>query len=131
MLISVFAGKYPALVLSCSIAGYQARLSETHISFTVCVHPSQNFISKRRRCSQTNILSRPCSCRCWFNNEGIDVPFQFLFEGSFASSFETIKSGKSSWYRIETLEPSVAYSSSIDRFKNAQENKPLAKAAYC
>jgi len=30
-------------------------------------------------------------CRAWFNNDGKDVTYQFLFEGNFASSFETIK----------------------------------------
>lgn len=69
-------------------------------------------------------------CRCWFNNDGIDVTFQFLFEGSFASSFETVTSGKVSWYSIETLEPTVVYSVSLERFKSAQDNNPLAKAAY-
>ncbi|TWV94677.1 Crp/Fnr family transcriptional regulator [Chitinophaga pinensis] len=69
-------------------------------------------------------------CRCWFNNDGIDVTFQFLFEGSFASSFETMSKGVPSWYSIETLEPTVAYSISIERFKTAQENNPLAKASY-
>lgn len=69
-------------------------------------------------------------CRCWFNNDGTDITFQFLFEGSFASSLETMTSGAPSWYCIETLEPTVAYSVPIERFRNAQENNPLAKASY-
>jgi CRP-like cAMP-binding protein len=69
-------------------------------------------------------------CRCWFNNDGVEVTFQFLFEGSFASSFETMTSGAASWYSIETLAPAVVYSIPLERFKNAQENNPLARASY-
>lgn len=69
-------------------------------------------------------------CRCWFNNDGVEVTFQFLFEGSFASSFETMTSGDVSWYSIETLEPTVVYSVAVDRFKNARENNLLARSSY-
>ncbi|TSJ40894.1 Crp/Fnr family transcriptional regulator [Mucilaginibacter corticis] len=69
-------------------------------------------------------------CRCWFNNDGVEVTFQFLFEGSFASSFESMTSGAASWYSIETLEPAVVYSVPMERFRDAQENNPLAKASY-
>ncbi|MEO3405567.1 Crp/Fnr family transcriptional regulator [Mucilaginibacter sp. CAU 1740] len=69
-------------------------------------------------------------CRCWFNNDGVEVTFQFLFEGSFASSFESMTLGQPSWYSIETLEPTVVYSVPLERFKNARENNPLAKASY-
>ena len=69
-------------------------------------------------------------CRCWFNNDGVEVTFQFLFEGSFASAYETIISGEPSWFSIETLEPAVIYSIPLERFKAARENSPMAMAAY-
>jgi CRP-like cAMP-binding protein len=68
--------------------------------------------------------------RCFFNNDGVEVTFQFLFEGSFASAYETIISGEPSWFSIETLEPSVVYSIPMERFKAAQENSALARSAY-
>lgn len=69
-------------------------------------------------------------CRCWFNNDGVEVTFHFLFESSFASAYETIISGEPSWFSIETLEPAVLYSVPMERFKAAQETNPVAKAAY-
>lgn len=69
-------------------------------------------------------------CRCWFNNDGVEVTFHFLFEGTFASAYETIISGESSWFSIETLEPAVIYSIPMERFKAAQETNPVARAAY-
>lgn len=74
-------------------------------------------------------IDRGC-CRCFFNNDGVEVTFQFLFEGSFASAYETIKWGEPSWYSIETLEPTRIYTNTLERFRAAQENNPLAKAAY-
>src|ERR1700679_4187447 len=63
-------------------------------------------------------------CRCWFNNDGKDVTFQFLFDRNFVSSFETVIAGSPSWYSIETLEPTVAYSITIEEFKQRREANP-------
>ena len=69
-------------------------------------------------------------CRAWFNNDGKDVTYQFLFEGNFASSFETIISNEVSWYSVETLEPTVMYSVSIEDFRKRMELHPHIKAFY-
>jgi CRP-like cAMP-binding protein len=66
-------------------------------------------------------------CRAWFNNDGKEVTYQFLFEGNFASAFETIVAGERSWYSIETLEPTVAYSLPIEEFKHRMEQHPHIK----
>src|ERR1700761_1053474 len=69
-------------------------------------------------------------CRTWFNNDGKDVTFQFLFEGNFVSCFETIISNAVSWYSIETLEPTTLYSITIQEFKQRRELHPHINAAY-
>ncbi len=69
-------------------------------------------------------------CRTWFNNDGKDVTFQFLFDGNFVSSFETIIGNAPSWYSVETLEPTVAYSISIEEFKKRMEIHPHIKEVY-
>ena len=69
-------------------------------------------------------------CRTWFNNDGKDVTFQFLFEGNFVSCFETIISNAVSWYSIETLEPSTVYTLTIQEFKKRRELHPHINAAY-
>jgi CRP-like cAMP-binding protein len=69
-------------------------------------------------------------CRAWFNNDGKDVTFQFIFEEHFASSFETILTNAASWYSVETLEPTVAYSISIEELRQKMETFPHVKAFY-
>jgi CRP-like cAMP-binding protein len=69
-------------------------------------------------------------CRTWFDDDGREVTYQFLFEGNFVSSFETIISNAQSWYSVETLEPTVVYSTSIEEFKKRMEAHPHIKAIY-
>src|SRR6201996_2422728 len=69
-------------------------------------------------------------CRSWFNNDGKEVTHQFLFEGTFASSFESIISGEPSWYSVETLEPCVMYSISVDEFRTKMALHAHIQAAY-
>ncbi len=68
--------------------------------------------------------------RIWFNHDGKEVTFQFLFEGEFISSFESLLSKAASWYTIETIEPVVAYSISIEEFYQKMENFPHVKDFY-
>jgi CRP-like cAMP-binding protein len=69
-------------------------------------------------------------CRAWFNNDGRDITYQFLFEGNFASSFETLISNEASWYSVETLEPAILYSVSIEDFRKRIEQHLHIKAFY-
>lgn len=69
-------------------------------------------------------------CRNWFQNDGKDVTFQFLFEGTFVSSMETIMSHSRSWYSVETLEPTIVYSISIEEFRTMMKKDPDVQAAY-
>ncbi len=56
--------------------------------------------------------------RAWLNSDdGKEITFQFLFEGEFISSFESLLKGDLSWYNIETIEPSIVYSIKTEELK--------------
>jgi CRP-like cAMP-binding protein len=74
-------------------------------------------------------IEKGCA-RIWFDKEGIDVTFQFLFEGQFISSFESILSGSPSWYSIESLEPITVYSISTAEFRQKMEAFSHVSAFY-
>jgi CRP-like cAMP-binding protein len=99
-------------------------------TFTREEFPAKTLLVKEGALAKKLIYIDKGCCRTWFNNDGKEVTYQFLFEGNFASSFETIISNEVSWYSIETLEPTVAYSISIDEFKKRVELHPHIKAFY-
>lgn len=68
--------------------------------------------------------------RVFFNHDGHDVTFQFLLEGQFISSFESLLNNEQSWYSIETLEPSVVYSVTTESFREKMEAFPHVKDFY-
>jgi CRP-like cAMP-binding protein len=70
------------------------------------------------------------AARVWFNNDGKEVTFQFLFEGNFISSFESLISNEPSWYNVETLEPVVVYSITADEFRYKMEQFAHVKEFY-
>lgn len=70
-------------------------------------------------------------CRCWFmTSEGKEVTMNFGFEGSFVSSMETLLSAEPSWYSVETLEPTVAYSISLREFRALKAASGEWQTAY-
>ncbi|AUD01437.1 Crp/Fnr family transcriptional regulator [Spirosoma pollinicola] len=72
------------------------------------------------------------ACRAWFTtSDGKQVTMNFGFEGNFVSSMETIIADEPSWYTVETLEPTVAYSLPIEEFKAQRLTQPQVQAAYC
>jgi len=68
--------------------------------------------------------------RAWFNHDGKEVTFQFLFEGEFISSFESILNHEPSWYSIEAIEPLSTYSLSTEEFRQKMEQLPHVKEFY-
>ncbi|MFT3704324.1 MAG: Crp/Fnr family transcriptional regulator [Agriterribacter sp.] len=69
--------------------------------------------------------------RTWFNDEdGREITLQFLFEESFLSSLETIISNAPSWYSIETLEPAIAYTLTIEEFKKIRNDHKEVQEFY-
>ena len=55
--------------------------------------------------------------RLWFNNKGKDVTFQFFFENEGVSSIESFRSGESSLFTIESIEPSTILKISKKNFE--------------
>jgi len=63
-------------------------------------------------------------CRSFFHDaDGKEVTMNFGFDGIFICSMETIISDEPSWYSVETLEPTVAYSIPLSKFKELKSNK--------
>lgn len=54
------------------------------------------------------IIDKGC-LRVWFNNHGIEVTFQFFFEGQVLSSAESFSKSIPSIFTIEAIEPSELY----------------------
>ena len=91
--------------------------------------PKTLLVKEGARAKKIFYIEQGC-CRAWFNNDGKDVTFQFIFEHHFASSFETIMSNTTSWYSVETLERTLAYSISIDEFRQKMKLYPNVKNFY-
>ena len=68
--------------------------------------------------------------RIFFYHDGRDVTFQFLTEGQFISSFESLLNNEPSWYSIETLEPVTVYSTSATSFREKMDRLPHVKEFY-
>ncbi|MFT3679404.1 MAG: Crp/Fnr family transcriptional regulator [Ferruginibacter sp.] len=70
------------------------------------------------------------SARVWLNHDGKEVTVQFLFEGEFIASVESIIAGEKSWYNIETIEPVVVYSITTESFQQKMEELPHVREFY-
>ncbi|MFD1605379.1 Crp/Fnr family transcriptional regulator [Flavobacterium artemisiae] len=70
------------------------------------------------------------AARVWLHHEGKEITVQFLFEGGFIASIESIISGEKSWYAIETIEPVILYSISTADFKKKIEQLPHVREFY-
>lgn len=68
--------------------------------------------------------------RVFFNDDGRDVTFQFLIEGQFVSSFDSLLDEAPSWYSIEALEPLTVYTISTAAFRQRMEQFPHVKDFY-
>ena len=73
-------------------------------------------------------IERGC-VRSWFNDDGDDITFQFFFEGSFVSSFESLRKQNPSLFNLETIEPSILYVIHKDDFFKAMKESPALKDA--
>ncbi|SHK39904.1 Crp/Fnr family transcriptional regulator [Chryseobacterium polytrichastri] len=68
--------------------------------------------------------------RAWLNNDGKEITFQFMFEGSFISSWESLFYNSPSLYNIETIEPIDVYSTSLEEFRQKMDHDPDIKEFY-
>ncbi|WP_443939686.1 Crp/Fnr family transcriptional regulator [Pedobacter sp. MW01-1-1] len=57
--------------------------------------------------SKTIFFVKKGCLRCWFNNDGKDVTFQFFFENALVSSIESFRMNEPSLFTIESIEPTV------------------------
>jgi len=73
-------------------------------------------------------IERGC-IRSWFNDDGNDITFQFFFEGSFVSSFESLRQCKPSLFNIETIEPSILHVIHRDDLFTATKKSDVLKEA--
>ncbi len=71
-------------------------------------------------CQQVFLIETGC-LRSWFNDDGNDITFQFFFEGSFVSSFESLKHNQPCLYNIESLTPAVLHVAQRTDFLEAIE----------
>src|ERR1700743_2204542 len=99
-------------------------------NFTREDFPAKTLLVKEGTLAKKLFYIEKGCCRAWFDHDGRDVTYQFLFEGNFASSFETLISNEASWYSVETLEPAILYSVSIEDFRKRLEQHPHIKAFY-
>src|ERR1700743_3010073 len=97
-------------------------------NFTREEFPAKTLLVKEGTLARKLFYIEKGCCRAWFDHDGRDVTYQFLFEGNFASSFETLISNEASWYSVETLEPAILYSVSIEDFRKRLEQQPHIKA---
>jgi CRP-like cAMP-binding protein len=67
--------------------------------------------------------------RSWFNDDGNDITFQFFFEGSFVSSFESLRLGQPSLFNLETIEHTVLYRVHRDDLFPAIKQNPALNEA--
>ena len=68
--------------------------------------------------------------RAWFQSDGKEITFQFISEGQFVSSFESFLNNARSWYNIETIEPMLVYSISIEEFRRKMAVFPHIRDFY-
>lgn len=66
--------------------------------------------------TQAHVIKKGC-LREWFNKDGKEITFQFFFEGQAVASIDSFLNNQPSLYTIESIEPSIIYSISKDKFE--------------
>lgn len=98
--------------------------------FTQHEFPSKTLLVKEGAIAKSIYYIESGAARVWFNHDGKEVTVQFLFEGGFIASIESIISGEKSWYNIETMEHSIVYEISTDSFLQKMEQFPHVREFY-
>jgi CRP-like cAMP-binding protein len=76
--------------------------------------------------THAHIIKKGC-LREWFNKDGKEITFQFFFEGQAVASIDSFLNNQPSLYTIESIEPSVIYSISKDKFEEINQLFPEFK----
>lgn len=75
---------------------------------------------------KTYLVEKSC-LRIWFNNNGVDVTFQFFFEGDRVSSIESFCYNQPSLFHLESIEPSTIRSISKNDLEFVLSESPIIK----
>ncbi|MFP7655093.1 Crp/Fnr family transcriptional regulator [Chryseobacterium proteolyticum] len=92
--------------------------------------PNKTLLTEEGKMARKFYYLKKGVARGWLNNDGKEITFQFLFEGNFISSWESLFYNSPSIYNIETIEPCTVYSTSIEDFRQIIENNPDSKELY-
>ena len=76
-----------------------------------------------------HIIKKGC-LREWFNKDGKEITFQFFFEGQAVASIDSFLNNQPSLYTIESIEPSIIYSISKDKFEEIYQLFPEFKERF-
>lgn len=110
-------------------ASFIARIKAT---FTREELPTMSLLVKEGALAKKLFFIEAGGCRAWFTTgEGKEVTMNFGFEGNFVSSMESLIAAEPSWYNVETLEPTVAYSIPLPEFQELKASSGEWQAAYC
>lgn len=86
-------------------------------------------LKEGQRSQQLFYVEKGC-LRGWFNHEGNELTFQFVFEGQFVASFESFWDNQPSLYTIESIEPATLYVIRKKDFQHVIEKNPKVKDAF-
>jgi len=90
--------------------------------------PAKKTLVKEGKTARKCYYIRQGAARVWFNtDDGKEVTFQFLFEGTFIASLDSLLYKAPSWYSIETIEPVVLYGITTEEFREKMELYPHVK----
>ncbi|WP_228409799.1 Crp/Fnr family transcriptional regulator [Chryseobacterium sp. T16E-39] len=92
--------------------------------------PAKTLLTEEGKMARRFYYLEKGAVRGWLNNDGKEITFQFLFEGNFISSWESLFHHLPSIYNIETIEPCTVYSTSIEEFRQTMEHNPDIKEYY-
>lgn len=100
-------------------------------TFTREEFPAKSLLVKEGALAKKLFYIEAGGCRAWFRTDaGKEVTMNFGFEGSFVSSMETLLAAQPSWYSVETLEPTVAYSIPLGEFQALKATAGEWQTAY-
>jgi len=92
--------------------------------------PAKSILVREGQLSRKLCYIEKGLARIFFCQDGRDITFQFLAEGQFIASFESLLNNEPSWYSIETLEPVTVYSISVVSFRKKMDLFPHVKEFY-
>jgi CRP-like cAMP-binding protein len=79
--------------------------------------------------THAHLIKKGC-LREWFNKDGREITFQFFFEGQAVASIDSFLNNLPSLYTIESIESSIIYSISKDKFEEIYKLFPEFKEKF-